>query len=517
MQPLDKIVLEEGNSSPIAHTGTVNFVQIAFTVNLFSSMTDETKQEFKPHLGLLDATMIVAGSMIGSGIFIVSSEITRSVGGAGYLVAMWVLAGVITIIAAVSYGELSAMYPKAGGMYVYLREAFGPLTGFLYGWTFFTIIQTGTIAAVGVAFAKFTSYLLPAVGEENILLSVGEFQLKASQLISIAVIVLLTYINSRGVKNGAFIQTFLTLIKIASLTGLIVFGFLWGASSETWTLNWQNAWTASSLTTGNGNVVPAALSGLAFFGAIAIAMKGSLFSSDSWHNITFIAGEVKNPKRNIGLSLVLGTLLVTVIYVLTNIMYLAVIPLEGIAFAKSDRVGVVAAEYIFGPAGTIIIAVMIMISTFGCNNGLILAGARVYYTMAKDNLFFARAGVLNKYEVPGYSLWLQCIWASVLCLTGKYNDLLALVIFGVLIFYVFTIIGIYVLRKTRPDIPRPYKAFGYPVLPAIYIVVASALAILLLIFETRYTLPGLAIILLGIPVYYFILKGKRDESLAVNG
>lgn len=477
-------------------------------------MTDESTQEFKPRLGLLDATMIVAGSMIGSGIFIVSSEITRSVGGAGYLVAMWVLAGIITIIAAVSYGELSAMYPKAGGMYVYLREAFGPLTGFLYGWTFFTIIQTGTIAAVGVAFAKFTSYLLPAVGEENILLSAGSFHLKASQLVSIAVIVLLTYINSRGVKNGAFIQTFLTLIKIASLTGLIVFGFIWGASSETWSLNWQNAWTASTLTSTNGNVVSTALSGLALFGAIAIAMKGSLFSSDSWHNITFIAGEVKNPKRNIGLSLVLGTLLVTVIYVLTNIMYLAVIPLEAIAFAKSDRVGVVAAEYIFGPAGTTIIAVMIMISTFGCNNGLILAGARVYYTMAKDNLFFTRAGVLNKYEVPGYSLWLQCIWASALCLTGKYNDLLALVIFGVLIFYVLTIIGIYVLRRTQPNVPRPYKAFGYPILPAIYIVVASALAILLLIFETMYTLPGLAIILLGIPVYYFIFKGKDQVAVS---
>jgi APA family basic amino acid/polyamine antiporter len=242
-------------------------------------------------------------------------------------------------------------------------------------------------------------------------------------------------------------------------------------------------------------------------------MKGSLFSSDSWHNITFIAGEVKNPKRNIGLSLILGTLLVTIIYVLTNIMYLAVIPLDAIAFAKSDRVGVVAAEYIFGPAGTIIIAVMIMISTFGCNNGLILAGARVYYTMAKDNLFFARAGVLNKHEVPAHSLWLQCIWASALCLTGKYNDLLALVIFGVLIFYVLTIIGIYVLRRTQPDIPRPYKALGYPVLPAIYIVVASGLAILLLIFETMYTLPGLAIILLGIPVYYFILRG---QSLSVS-
>jgi APA family basic amino acid/polyamine antiporter len=480
------------------------------TYKIYFFMTTENKQDFKPRLGLLDATMIVAGSMIGSGIFIVTSEITRSVGGAGYLVAMWVLTGIITIIAAVSYGELSAMYPKAGGMYVYLREAYSPLIGFLYGWTFFTIIQTGTIAAVGVAFAKFTSYLIPVVGEENILLSVGGFQLKASQLVSIAVIVLLTYINSRGVKNGAFIQTFLTIIKILSLAALILCGFIWGAKAETWNLNWQNPWTASGLSMENGHIVSSALSGLAFFGAIAIAMKGSLFSSDSWHNITFIAGEVKNPKRNIGLSLMLGTLIVTVIYVLTNLMYLAVIPLDAIAFAKSDRVGVVAAEYIFGPAGTMIIAIAIMISTFGCNNGLILAGARVYYTMAKDNLFFAKAGVLNKYEVPAYSLWLQCIWASALCLTGKYNDLLALVIFGVLIFYVLTIIGIYILRKTKPEIHRPYKALGYPVLPAIYIIVASGLAVLLLIFETRYTFPGLAIILAGIPVYYFILKRKNQ-------
>lgn len=468
----------------------------------------QKETEFKPRLGLLDSTMIVAGSMIGSGIFIVSSEIARSVGGAGYLIAMWVVTGIVTVIAAVSYGELSAMFPRAGGMYVYLREAYGSLVGFLYGWTFFTIIQTGTIAAVGVAFAKFTAYILPVVGEENVLMTLGSFQLKASQLVSIFTIILLTYINSRGVKNGAFIQTFLTIIKIVSLAGLIIFGFIWGADTEVWNANWQNAWTFSSLSLQNDQLIQTALAGFTIFGAIAISMKGSLFSSDSWHSITFIAGEVKNPQKNIGLSLLLGTLLVTIIYVLANLMYLAVIPMQNIAFAESDRVGVVAAQYIFGPSGTIIIAVMIMISTFGCNNGLILAGSRVYYTMAKDNLFFKKAGELNKFEVPAYSLWMQCAWASALCLTGKYNDLLALVIFGVLIFYVLTIIGIYILRKKRPDIHRPYKAFGYPVLPAIYIVVASSLAILLLIYETTYTLPGLAIILAGIPVYYFVLRKK---------
>lgn len=468
---------------------------------------EETKQEFKPRLGLLDATMIVAGSMIGSGIFIVSSEIARSVGGAGYLIGMWVLTGVITVIAAVSYGELSAMFPRAGGMYVYLREAYGPLIGFLYGWTFFTIIHTGTIAAVGVAFAKFTAYLLPAVGEENILFTAGDFQLKASQLVAIGVIVLLTWINSRGVKEGAFLQTFLTIVKILSLAGLIVCGFVWGADSAVWNANWQNAWSLHSLSIGNTDeIVTTALTGLAFFGAMAVAMKGALFSSDSWHSITSIAGEVKNPQRNIGLSLLLGTLIVTVIYVLTNLMYLAVIPLPEIAFAKSDRVGVVAAEYIFGASGTTVIAIMIMISTFGCNNGLILSGARVFYTMATDQLFFKKAGVLNKASVPANSLWMQCTWASLLCLTGKYNDLLALVIFGVLIFYVLTILGIYILRKRRPDMPRPYKAFGYPVLPALYILVASALAILLLIFESQYTLPGLIVILLGIPVYYMAMR-----------
>lgn len=474
----------------------------------------EAKRDFKQNIGLLDATMIVAGSMIGSGIFIVSAEITRNVGSAGLLLFMWLLAGVITIIAALSYGELSAMFPKAGGMYVYLREAYSPLVGFLYGWTFFTIIQTGTIAAVGVAFAKFTSYIIPGVGEDNILFSLGGVNIAASQLLSIGVIVFLTYINSLGIKNGVAMQTTLTVIKIVSILVLIVFGFLWGADAAVWEANWKDGWNLSSLAKDESGITNIPLVGLAAFSAIAIAMKGSLFSCDSWHNISFIAGEVKNPKRNIGLSLVLGTVLVTGVYVLVNIMYLTVVPLDQIAFAKSDRVGVVASELIFGSYGTMLIAVMIMISTFGCNNGLIIAGARVYYTMAKDQLFFPKAGILNKFYVPANSLWMQCVWASVLCLTGKYNDLLALVIFGVLIFYVLTILGIFILRRTRPDAVRPYKAFGYPVLPALYIVTATILAILLLIFETNFTLPGLAIILLGIPVYYFIVS-KKDTTVKI--
>jgi APA family basic amino acid/polyamine antiporter len=470
---------------------------------------EEAKRDFKQHVGLLDATMIVAGSMIGSGIFIVSSEITRNVGSAGLLLAMWILAGVVTIIAAVSYGELSAMFPKAGGMYVYLREAYNPLIGFLYGWTFFTIIQTGTIAAVGVAFAKFTSYLIPSVGEDNILISIGGMSIAASQLVSIAVILFLTYINTLGVKNGVGIQTTLTVFKIVSILALVVFGFLWGADKAVWDANWTDAWSLSTLVKEGEGITEIPLIGIAAFSAIAVAMKGSLFSCDSWHNISFIAGEVKNPKRNIGLSLVLGTILVTAVYLLVNIMYLAVVPLQNIAFAKSDRVGVVAAELIFGSYGTAVIAVMIMVSTFGCNNGLIIAGARVYYTMAKDQLFFSKAATLNKYNVPANSLWMQGAWASLLCLTGKYNDLLALVIFGVLIFYALTILGIFILRRTQPDTPRPYKAFGYPILPILYIVTATILALLLLVVETRFTLPGLAIILAGIPVYYFMMSRKN--------
>lgn len=464
--------------------------------------------EFVPRLGLLDATMIVAGSMIGSGIFIVTAEVTRNVGGAGWMLGMWLLAGLVTVIAAVSYGELAAMFPRAGGQYVYLREAYNPLVGFLYGWSFFAVIQTGTIAAVGVAFAKFTAYVIPTFSDTNVLLDLGFLQLSAAQLVSILVIVLLTYINSRGVKEGAALQTFLTIVKLVSLLGLIVCGFIWGTRAEVWNANWQNAWGLSALTQNGESISYAPLTGLAAFGAIAVAMKGTLFSSDSWHSITSIAGEVKRPERNIGLSLVLGTLIVTVVYILANLMYLAVVPLRDIAFAPSDRVGVVAADYIFGNSGTIIIAIMVMISTFGCNNGLILSGARVYYIMAKDGLFFRKAGELNRNNVPGYSLWMQCIWASLLCLTGEYNKLLALVIFGVLIFYILTILGIYRLRATRPDLPRPYKAPGYPFLPAVYVLIASVLAVLLLIFESNYTLPGLGIILAGIPIYFLLIRRR---------
>lgn len=460
---------------------------------------DHDHEHFKRELGLLDGTMLVVGSMIGSGIFIVSSDMVRQLGSAGWLIAMWVLTGFITVLAAVSYGELSAMFPKAGGQYVYIKEAYGKLVGFLYGWSFFAVIQTGTIAAVGVAFSKFTAYIFPVVSEKNILYEWGEFKLSAAQIVSIVTIVLLSYINSRGVKNSKIMQTILTIVKIASILGLIVFGFM-AAKSEIWDLNWTNAWVSQSLDVNSGSWLP--ISGAALMAAISAALVGSLFSSVAWEGVTFIAGEIKNPKRNVGLSLFLGTMIVSVIYVLANLMYLAVVPLQGIATAESDRVAVVAAQNIFGSIGTIIIAVMIMISTFACNNGLIMAGARVYYTMAQDGLFFKKAADLNKHSVPGWSIWVQCLWASALCLTGKYGDLLDFVVIIVLIFYILTIYGIFILRRKMPNAERPYKAFGYPFLPALYLLIASAICVTLFITKTSTCGWGVLIMLMGIPVYY---------------
>ncbi len=470
-------------------------------------MPDQTN--FKPTLGLLDATMIVAGSMIGSGIFIVSADITRNVGSAGWLIMVWLITGFMTITAAVSYGELSAMYPKAGGQYVYLKEAFNPLAGFLYGWSFFAVIQTATIAAVGVAFSKFAGTFFPVLEmkDENILTQMGSLKIYPAQLLSIALIILLTYINTKGIKGGKLIQTTFTVTKLISLFGLIVFGFFLAAKSDIWDTNWTDAWAMKSVSeTGSAEII-----GTAMLGAIAAAMVGSIFSSDSWNNVTFIAGEIKNPKRNIGLSLFLGTMIVTIIYVVTNLMYISVLPLNEIAFAKQDRVAVAAANVIFGNVGSYVIAVMIMISTFGCNNGLILAGARVYYTMAQDGLFFKKAGGLNKNAVPEWALWAQCVVAGGLCLSGKYGDLLDMVSFVVVIFYVLTIIGIFVLRNKRPDTERPYKAFGYPVLPFIYILMGLAFCIALIYQKPVYAGWGLAIVLVGIPLYYIAVINKKSS------
>jgi len=468
----------------------------------------EQNTAFKPTLGLLDSTMIVAGSMIGSGIFIVSADITRNVGSAGWLIAVWLITGFMTLTAALSYGELSAMFPKAGGQYVYLKEAFNPLAGFLYGWSFFTVIQTATIAAVGVAFSKFAGYFIPALElkDENILLQIGSFKIYIAQLVSIVLIVFLTYINTKGVKGGKTIQTSFTVVKLLSLFGLIVFGFLM-AKGDIWNANWSHAWEMTSRNA-EGAVI-GGVAGSAILGAIAASMVGSIFSSDAWNNITFIAGEVKNPKRNIGLALGLGTLIVTIIYVSANLMYISVLPLNEIASAPQDRVAVSASQAIFGNIGTYVIAVMIMISTFGCNNGLILAGARVYNAMAIDGLFFKKAAILNKNAVPEYALWAQCIMAAILCLSGKYGDLLDMISFVVVLFYAITIVGIFKLRKTRPTAERPYKAFGYPVLPAIYILLALVFCVFLIIMKPLYAGIGLGIVLLGIPVYYVSIANQK--------
>jgi APA family basic amino acid/polyamine antiporter len=482
-----------------------------------TTKTTSQTPHFKHSFGLLDGTMIVTGSMIGSGIFIVSADIARNVGSAGWLIFVWLITGFMTITAAVSYGELSGMYPKAGGQYIYLKEAYNPLTGFLYGWSFFAVIQTGTIAAVGVAFCKFAGYFFPSLEltDQNVLFSIGDFKLHNAQLVAILLIVFLTFVNTLGVESGKWIQRIFTITKLVSLFGLIVFGFFLGAKHEIWQHNWVDAWKMHSLALGTGGgqgaggILSSPVLGLAAVGAIAAAMTGSIFSSDSWNNVTFIAWEMKNPKRNIGLSLFLGTLIVTIIYVSANLMYLSVMPLDHIAFAPADRVGVAAADQIFGHVGTYVIAVMIMISTFGCNNGLILSGARVYYAMACDGLFFRQAGRLNKNMVPGWALWAQCLVASLLCLSGKYGDLLDMISFVAVLFYAITVIGIFRLRRSQPDLERPYKAFGYPVLPAIYIVLALVFCVALIIEKPTFATWGAAIVLLGIPLYYIALSSKK--------
>jgi APA family basic amino acid/polyamine antiporter len=467
-----------------------------------------SEKEFKPSLSLFDSTMVVAGSMIGSGIFIVSADITRNVGSAGWLIVVWLLTGFMTLTAAVSYGELSGMYPKAGGQYVYLKEAYNPLLGFLYGWSFFTVIQTATIAAVGVAFSKFLAYLIPGVSEDLVAFDLGFIKISPAQLVSIALIILLTFVNTRGVKEGKFIQTTFTVTKLLSLFGLIIFGLIL-VKGDIWTANWSDAWNLHAL---NKDGTTASYTTIAALGAIAAAMVGSIFSSDAWNNVTFIAGEIKNPKRNIGLSLFLGTLIVTIIYVSANLMYTAVLPLQEIASVEKDRVAVAASNVIFGNSGTVIIALMIMVSTFGCNNGLILAGARVYYTMAKDGLFFKQAGELNKFSVPQWSLWVQCVIACLWSVSGKYGQLLDMISFVVVLFYMLTIAGIFILRKKRPDIERPYKAFGYPLLPIMYIIMGLAFCILLILFKPEFTWPGLIIVLIGIPVYYIAVAGKKKSA-----
>ncbi len=447
-------------------------------------------------LGLLDATTIVMGSMIGSGIFIVSADIARQVQSPGLLIATWVVTAALTVIAALSYGELAAMMPQAGGQYVYLREAFGPLSGFLYGWTLFLVIQTGTIAAVAVAFAKYTGVFFPVIAADRYLLRIGSAGVSTQQLLAIAVLVLLTWVNTRGVRTGATVQNIFTVAKTGALLGLVGFGFLAVRSAAGGQTNFGNFWSNAdwSFTT---------------IRLVGVAMVGALFSADAWNNVTFTSGEVRNPRRNVPLALGLGVGIVCAIYIAANFVYLRLLPLEGIQHPAEDRVATAAAAVIFGPVAVDLMAAAIMISTFGCINGMALAGARVYYAMALDGLFFKPVAKLNTaHHAPAVSLAVQCVWACLLALSGTYSDLLDYVIFAVLLFYMLTIAGIFVLRRKRPDVERPYRAVGYPVIPALYVLLAAFIEVLLLLYKPRYTWPGLLIVLLGVPVY-FAWKRRR--------
>jgi len=496
-------------------------------------------------LGLLDATMIVVGSMIGSGIFIVSADIARQTGSAGGLLMAWVITGVLTVAAALSYGELAAMMPNAGGQYIYLRESYSPLWGFLYGWTLFLVIQTGTIAAVCVGFARFLGVLVPAISptawiiKPIILSSKYAVSLSWQQLIAILLIVFLTVANTRGLRLGKLIQNIFTSAKTLALLGLILLGIFVGRNAEAVAANFRDLWTphgAQTIEPGAGflrSLFPAVSAATGAFGlliAFCVAQVGSLFSADAWNNITFTAGEVKNPRRDVPLSLALGTGLVILLYILANVAYLVTLPLVQIQQAPDDRVATAALNAILGGGGATIMAVAIMISTFGCANGLILAGARVYYAMARDGLFFKATAKLNDKRVPAMGLVLQGVWTAVLVLprtriidpgTGVerygnlYSDLLDYVVFAVLIFYVLTIAGLFVLRRKRPDAERPYRAFGYPVVPILYIVAATVIMLALILYKTQTTWPGLVIVLVGVPVY-LLWRGKSEHGPSGN-
>jgi APA family basic amino acid/polyamine antiporter len=494
-------------------------------------------------LGLVDSTMIVIGSMIGSGIFIVSADIARQTGSPGSLLLTWVITGVLTVAAALSYGELAAMMPRAGGQYVYLRESYSPLWGFLYGWTLFLVIQTGTIAAVCVGFARFLGVLVPGVSPTAWILppiaitSKYALSLSWQQLVAVLLIVFLTVVNTRGLRLGKWIQNIFTSAKTLALVGLILLGVLLGRNAAAVSANFSDLWTprgAQMIEPGANwlkSLIPSVSAATGAFGlliALGVAQVGSLFSADAWNNITFTAGEVKNPRRDIPLSLAAGTAIVILLYCLANVAYLVTLPLAKIQQAPDDRVATAALNVVFGDAGAVIMAVAIMISTFGCANGLILAGARVYFAMARDGLFFRTTAKLNEKRVPGMGLVLQGIWTALLVLprtrvidpaTGAvkygnlYSDLLDYVVFAVLIFYVLTIGGLFVLRRRRPDAERPYRAFGYPIVPVLYIVAATGIMLALILYKTQTTWPGLILVLLGVPVYW-VWRRRAASPLA---
>jgi len=501
-----------------------------------------TETKFVQGLGLLDATMLVAGSMIGSGVFIVSADIGRQVGATGWLLLAWLVTGALTISAALSYGELAAMMPRAGGQYVYLREAYSPLWGFLYGWTLFLVIQTGTIAAVAVAFSRYLGVLVPSISPTAWIIppvnltSSYAISLSTQQLVALLIIAFLTFVNTRGLQIGKIIQNVFTSAKTLSLVALILIGFSIGLNADVIRSNFSNLWTPHGVSPIKPyfSSIPTVLATDGAFGifiAFCVAQVGSLFSSDAWNNVTFIAGEVKNPRRNLPLALAAGTGLVTALYILANVAYVFMLPLEQINHAPDDRVATAAIDTVFHGAGPIVMAIAIMVSTFGCDNGLILSGARVYYAMARDGLFFQSTSKLNHKSVPAIGLILQGIWTCLLVLprtritdpaTGReqygnlYNDLLDYVIFAVLIFYVLTIAGIFILRRKQPTAERPYRAFGYPVVPALYIIAASAIMLVLLIYRTSTSFPGLLIVLTGVPVYFFWSKRRRTENSEAN-
>jgi APA family basic amino acid/polyamine antiporter len=460
---------------------------------------------FRKELTLLDATNLVVGTMIGSGIFIVSADIARQLGSPGWLLLVWLVSGILTMLGALAYAELAAAMPRAGGQYVFLREGLGPLPGFLYGWTMFMVIQTGTIAAVAVAFSRFLGVFLPAVSPD-VFLSLGslpmpggtvELGLSPQRLVGIAVIVILTLVNVSGVREAKWVQNVFTVAKTGALIGLVVLGLTIGRNADALSLNFTGMFEGAPV-------------GTALVLAFSAAMVGALFSSDSWNNVTFAAAEVRSPERNLPRALAMGTGLVTLLYLLANFAYLSVLSLPEIQNAPQDRVGTLAMQHMFGDTGQYLMAAAILVSTFGCINGLVLSGARVFYAMARDGLFFARAGVLSATRhVPAWALVAQGIWTAFLTLTGTYGQLLDYVIFANLIFYALTTIALFRLRQTRPDLPRPYRAIGYPVLPGLYLVSAVALAVTLLFAKPVYTFSGLVLVLLGIPVY-FLWRGRSN-------
>ncbi|MBX7171090.1 MAG: amino acid permease [Pyrinomonadaceae bacterium] len=483
-------------------------------------MTEETNEGFVRGLGLYDSTMIVVGIMIGSGIFIVSADIARQTGSPGGLLLTWVITGILTMFGALSYCELAGMMPKAGGLYNHLREIYSPLWGFLYGWTFFLVIQTGTIAAVAVGFARFIGVLVPAISPENYIvapihLSSGyALSLSTQQLVAVLMIIFLTFLNMQGLLFGKWIQNIFTSAKTLSLIALILLGIIIGGAAGTFSGNMSNLFTPQNPALIEGLTVKDGILGIIV--AFSVAQVGSLFSSDGWVNIAATAGEVKNPQRNVPLALIFGTGIVTALYILANVAYLSTLSFSNIQTAADDRVGTAALNVIFGGVGAVIMAVAIIISTFGCNNGLILSGARVYYAMAKDNLFFKSVGTLSAALVPAIALVWQCVWSCLLVLprtvsvsaTGTksygnlYGMLLDYVVFAVLIFYILTVVGLFILRKKRPDAERPYKALGYPFIPAIYIIAATVICAVLLIYKPSTSIPGLIIVLTGVPVFF---------------